>query len=46
MPKGEYDDGEVMDWDALDPSKSAKKRLKDEKARLVTGRKELGDAIK
>jgi hypothetical protein len=46
MPKGEYDDGEVMDWDAQDPSKSAKKRLKDKKARLVSGSKELGKAIK
>ena len=45
IPKGEYEDGDVMDWDARKPSKSAKKRLQDEKARLVTGRKELGDAI-
>jgi hypothetical protein len=45
IPTGEYDDGEVMDWDARNPGKSKKKRLNDEKARLVDGRKELSKAI-
>jgi hypothetical protein len=46
MPKGEYDDGDVMDWDAQDPPKSKKKRLQDEKTRLVAASKELGKAVK
>jgi len=46
LPKGEYDDGDVMDWDARKPGKTKKKRLQDEKDRLATGRQELWDAVK
>jgi hypothetical protein len=46
LPRGEYKDGEVKNWDAQFPFKKAKKRLKDEKGRLADGRTEVWDAIK
>jgi hypothetical protein len=50
LPQGQYDhnynDGSSMeDWEANKPAKTKAKRLADEKARLVDGRKELNDAI-